>query len=204
MAFIPILNVVQVELVFNWNGQVVENVLHYSKASPWNPAAAAELGAGLVTWWNTGMKPIVSSTLQFQQIKFTDLASETGFTLAYATGLPLNGTSGSPSSPNNVTVAMTKRTALRGRSYRGRIFHLGLVEEQCVNSALNTGVAAGLVALYAALTDFPLTGDEAILCVASRYNNGAPRVTGVATPVVSITTDGVIDSQRRRLPGRGS
>lgn len=204
MPFIPVPNVCQAELIFNWNGQVVENVLHYSKSSPWTIDTLGDLAAELKAWWDTGMQPIVAATLSLTQIKMTDLASATGPVLNYNTGLPLAGLSGSPSMPNSIAVVITKRTDLRGRSYRGRIYHCGLTEEQCLNSALASGVASGLLAVYAATDVFSVTGDEAIQCVVSRYSNGVPRVTGIATPVTNFTTDGIIDSQRRRLPGRGS
>jgi hypothetical protein len=41
------------------------------------------------------------------------------------------------------------------------------------------------------------------LCVLSRWLNKALRSEGVPYNVVDMTADNVVDSQRRRLPGRG-
>jgi hypothetical protein len=46
---------------------------------------------------------------------------------------------------------------------------------------------------------------DAVHVVVSRYHLGAPRVTGIATPVITyLATDNNVDSQRRRLTGRGT
>lgn len=43
-----------------------------------------------------------------------------------------------------------------------------------------------------------------VLAVASRRLNNAPRLIGVATEVIDVVlADDTVDSQRRRLPGRG-
>ena len=52
-------------------------------------------------------------------------------------------------------------------------------------------------------TTLPVTLDPWSMVVVSRYENNAPRAEGIATLVDRLSSDGVIDSQRRRLPGRG-
>ncbi len=39
--------------------------------------------------------------------------------------------------------------------------------------------------------------------IVSYVEDGEPRVTGLVTPVTAYESDGVMDSQRRRLTGRG-
>jgi len=206
MDYIPVPNTVQLELIQSWNGQVVENVLHYVKASPWNADEMEELAEQAKDQWNTSIRTQISDQLSLTEIRVTDLASQTGSVVNYGTGLPITGGQSSPSLPNNVAVVFTKRTALRGRSFRGRIYQPGLIEGSVIGNNVTSSTLTNLRNGWDAMRLLPLTiaVDEGLMVVVSRYADLAPRVTGVATLVTSITTDGVIDSQRRRLPGRGS
>lgn len=95
---------------------------------------------------------------------------------------------------------ITFYTGNRGKSYRGRNYWTGYVEEEV--SAVGVGnseVAAPLVTAYLGMkVDVASIGWTWV--VVSRYANGAPRASGIYTPVttasVRSTTYG---SQRRRL-----
>lgn len=204
MPFIPVPDVVQAELICTWSTQVIETVLHFQPDNPPDPGNMAELGAELVGWWSSDIRPVVPTTLTLTQVKLVDLSTETGLVLNYSTGLPLVGTGASPSLPNNVACVITKRTLLRGRSFRGRIYHPGLMENQVVDNTVSGTTVSGLLGIYGQLRTFSTTSADWNMVVVSRYSNNAPRATGVATFVNSLSCDGTIDSQRRRLPGRGS
>lgn len=206
MAFVPTPNCVQLEMVMLWNSQVVQNVFHYVKSAPWDVDSMEELGDGFVGAIAAGFDTLVSDTLSVTSLRITDLSAQNAPSIEYGTGLPIAGEAVSPSLPNSVTCVVSKRTQLRGRSFRGRIYHCGLVESQVTGNVLGTGVAAALVAFYSSLNpiNLPTITDEAIMVVLSRFSEGSPRATGLATPVNSFTCDGIIDSQRRRLPGRGA
>jgi hypothetical protein len=137
-------------------------------------------------------------------VKVTDLSSVSGFSLTLTGSLPIAGGNASPALPNNTALVITKRTLQRGRSFRGRIFHPGLTENQVTANQVAGATVSALVAAYENFKGFTLTDGEAVLCVLSRYSGGNARVTGLMTPVENFTSDGFIDSQRRRLPGRGA
>lgn len=202
-AYIPV-PCWQIELISLWDSQTVESVLHFTAPSGPTVTDLNNLGLALVNWWTTNIKPNMPTTLQLSDIRMTDLSSQTGQVFDYATGMPVVGTSASPSLPNSVACVFTKRTAQRGRSYRGRIYQYGLTEAAVTNNLLAGSNVSGYITAYNLLRSFSTATMTWTFVVASRYNNGAPRTTGVATPVVNITSDGVIDSQRRRLPGRGA
>jgi hypothetical protein len=69
-------------------------------------------------------------------------------------------------------------------------------------------VSADFVAIWDAFYNGLIGGadiDPWVWVVASRITNGAPRVTGLSQPVTSwLVVDLAVDSQRRRLNGRGS
>jgi hypothetical protein len=71
-----------------------------------------------------------------------------------------------------------------------------------VGNEVNGTFLAGLIASYADLLGHVNIGANT-LCVVSRFHNNSARVSGVATDILSVSADPVIDSQRRRLPGRG-
>ena len=206
MPFIPTPNAVQAELIYNWDSQICETVLDYVKASPWNSDSMAELAEGLLETWNANLKGSMPTTLSLIGVRVTDISSQTGPVVEQGIGLPSVGTAASPSLPNNVAIVFTKRTGLRGRSYRGRIYHPGLLESNVVGNTVDAVTAAALRSKWEAFLAIPLTvaADEALMVVVSRQNNNVPRAEGVATLVENLTTDGIVDSQRRRLPRRGA
>lgn len=206
MAFIPTPNCVQAELIYLWAGQVCENVLHYVKASPWTTDNMQELAEGLKNTWNSYIVSRCSDTLALTQIRITDLSSQDGPVINYSTGLPIQGSQTPDSLPNNCALVVTKRTLKRGRSYRGRIFHPGLTENFVTGNEVISGTAAAIRDAWEnfLLIDMTVAVDEALMVVLSLINDGAPREEGEATLVNNLTTEGIIDSQRRRLPGRGA
>ena len=179
--------------------------MHYVKETPWNPATLLELCQEVGALWTQTFPTRMPATLLLVTIKATDLASETGSVINHQAGLPVVGTSVSPSLPNNVALVITKRTALRGRSFRGRIFHPGLTEAAVLGNQVPPASVTDLVGIWSTLLtiDLPIALEDAVMAVVSRFSEGQPRVTGVTTFVTNLTSDGTVDSQRRRLPGRG-
>lgn len=204
MPFIPVADVAQAELIYSWSGQVVETVLHYQIPAGWNQVEMEELAADLVTWWDTHMQPVMPTTLQLNMIRVTDLSAVDAEFVNWSTGLPLVGTNASPSLPNNCALTITKRTPQRGRSFRGRIYHPGLVEAAVVDNTVTAAQVSLISSVYALAKTFPIQTETAQMVVVSRFTNGNPRAAGIWTPVTTFTSDGLVDSQRRRLPGRGN
>lgn len=204
MAFIPAPSICQAELIYAFDTQVCEIVLHFEPTTALTPTKMTELGAYLVAWWNTNLKTLTPPQASLTAIKLTDLTTNIAPVVNYGVGLPIVGTNASPSLPNNCAMVITKRTLLRGRSYRGRIYHIGLNEAAVTtNTVLSTYVTSCLVA-YNILLSFVTASATWDMVVVSRFENNAPRVTADSNQVVSLDCDGVVDSQRRRLPKRGA
>ena len=125
MPFIPATNVIQAEMVFSWDGQIVENVIHYQEAGGVTTAGMSAVGGGLADWFNVTHKALVASTVSLQEVRMTDLTSEFAPGMSWTGGLPIVGTNPSPALPNSVSLSITKRTLFRGRAYRGRMYHTG-------------------------------------------------------------------------------
>lgn len=203
MAFIPVPDVVQVDLVYTLDTQIIENVLHYKPVGLPVVDSMVELGEELISWWSTTGKVQCPDEVSLINVKVTDLATNFAPSINVGTGLPIAGTLSGAPLPNNCSLCVTKRTVFRGRSFRGRIYHPALTETDVTANAVSAGRVNAIIAAYEDLMFFTLVEDTWSLGVVSRYSEGEPRVEGIFTPVVALTTDGMVDSQRRRLPGRG-
>ena len=205
MPFIPVADTVEVELFQMLHGQKIENTQYWRKIGGSSVADATDLWNSLLIWWSTSFSIQLSNQLTLLGAKITDLSSETSYAVEFAAPAPHPaGHSVSFGLPGNVALVASFRTNSRGRSYRGRNFVAGLPEDGVDGNTVQTSVVNALQASYAALlSDFAPSGWEWV--VASRFHNKLPRVAGIATAITSvIVVDPYIDSQRRRLTGRGT
>lgn len=202
MVFVPIPNTARVELRFTQDGQQLANVFHVRAPAPLTVEDLETIATVFVDWYDS-FRTVVCNAVTLREIDLRDLTTASGIGILYNTGLPLVGTIASPALPNNVTVAVKWGTGLTGRSFRGRTFHIGLSEGQVVNSAVDSAFAPPILSGYNALPPL-IKAQNYLLVVASRYTNNAPRPVGVTTEILTAAyADTTIDSQRKRLPGRG-
>lgn len=211
MPFVPIPNTAAVEIRMTQDQQLVENTLYFRLGSSLTPTNLTQLCQDLVGWWDTLYSAQASSAVELVEVTATDLTTETGPVGSFNPSTTLLGALTSPALPNNVTIAVSFRTASRGRSFRGRNYFVGLTESQVTDNTLSDPSAAAILDIYQNL--LPVGGlftDDWIWVVASRFSGvnadgvPIPRVTGLSTPITSaVIVDKVIDSSRRRLPGRG-
>lgn len=203
MAFVPIPNVALAELRYTIDNQFVENTLWFDSGAGLEAENLQVLAEGLATWYETNLIPLQVSALVLREIYVT--AQDSAFGAAY-TYTPIGANQGALNiepEPNNVSMCVSFRTASRGRAYRGRNYVLGLGANQLTGNRVDQTVADNYVLAYQQLNP-TLVADGFTHIVASRSVNGAPRVVGVASPVTAyLVVDNVVDSQRRRLPGRG-
>jgi len=113
--------------------------------------------------------------------------------------------------PSHHCVLLNLKTATRGRYAQGRKFYSPIAEADHEDDvmdasgiALWAAVRTGILAAYNGLAG-AVVSDDWEHVVISRFADNAPRVAGVATPVTSyVFADNFVDSQRRRLTGRGN
>lgn len=205
MPFVPAPDVCLAEIVMQLDGQVVENTLYFEASAGLDTGLMATLGAALVTWWTDFIAPGVSEQLLLTGINLTDLSTPTspGVFVPVVPSVPGEGTS--PAEPNNVALCVSFRTQFRGRSARGRNYVVGLQNSQVTNSHIDAGVGDFFITAYQQLQgagDFVAGLQWGVL---SRFSGGDPRTTALFRPITAVTVvDNTLDSQRRRLPGRGA
>lgn len=203
MAFQPVPDCYRFSLIFDWSGQKCVNVFHIYSETALNANDLGTTAAAFVDWWDDELKAEVSSTVSLERVTAQGLDAETDPLVEYTIGLPLQATSAAAAAPNNCTFAVQWRTALSGRSYRGRTFHVGLTTTKYASNLLTVPNQATFVAAYGQLKDDIETAGYTLVVV-SRYHGGTQRPSGIYTPITSCYVDRTLDSMRRRLPGRGS
>lgn len=159
----------------------------------------------LDTWWEGNVQALISDQMAIREIEVVSIAEENGPQATFSAGFPLAGDSADPLLPNNVAWCISLRSGLTGRSARGRWYWCGLTENQVTGNLVLTTPADSIVAAMQNLID-TIQSLSANVVIASFFSAGVPRVGGPVTFVVTeaLAVDQVVDSQRRRLPGRGS
>lgn len=192
-----------VELFYTQDDQQLENTLYFENENPWSLAGLEQLCIDVRTWWDDNMSPITTNQVTLRGVKATSLESDTA--PAFELPASLVGGLSQPAEPNSVTLAIKFLTGGRGRSSRGRNYIVGLHVDAVSNNEVNPVHAAQYIDAYNLLREPTVITNGAVHVVVSRFEDGAPRSPGIAQPVTGVSfTDFIVDSQRRRLPGRGT
>lgn len=204
MAFVPCTNVVQVNLVHKLHGQYCENTLYFYKTSAWTEVEMVDLMSAVISSWASNVMPQFSQDLTFTLVKARDLTTQTSLSMEQQVTPVVPGGVQVGAVPSNVAFSAKKVTGFAGRSARGRIYLAGLAESQIIGNEINALLqAAILTALENFIGDILTNITDVIHVHISRFFNGQPREVGLMYPVENWTSDIYVDSQRRRLTGRG-
>jgi len=204
MAFIPTPNAASAEVRFTVDGQNVENRMVFTAGSDFDASMLGDLADIIADSWATNALPLQTADLTFREVYCVDLSDAAGPVATSTTGLPAVGGASALGVPNNVSLCFQLRTAARGRSFRGRLYPCGMRADKVANSVWDSAYAGLWEAALEQLKIDAFAGGYT-WAVQSLKANKVPRVTGVTTVVANITTvDLIVDSQRRRLPGRGA
>lgn len=204
MANLPVPNTMQVDVLFRLYNQVVENVYHVEAPGGVDAVALDDCKNQMAGWVTGNYMPLMSSDLVFTGLVVTNLSAEGGSQVTFEQVGGLPGTIGSAAEPGNVSFCVSQRTARIGRAYRGRKYVAGIPANKRTGNTIDATWAGQLVAEMDALIGF-LDTLNLVLVVVSRTLDNIERLVPVTTAVTNhTTTDLFIDSQRRRLTGRGT
>lgn len=178
------------------NSHMWANILHFRKTSALSyTGAIAILDPLLLAQYQTNngggsaWKALAHTGASVQDFVYTPLDGSSASTII---GHAFNGVNGSDALPASMCIVVTLRTALRGRSYRGRVYTGPHIESD--NGSDGNPVAALITAEQVQWTNFltALSGSGVSLVVASYLHSTAENVT-------SVNVDSRWDVQRRRL-----
>jgi len=195
MPFVPIPNALKITVKGTLYGQLVENVWTALCAEDPEITVLMDAANAMADSYPAILVPL-SSSLTITEFTARYLGDPAGPEYTVVPSSPLAGGSLNPGLPGNVTLCVSLRTALAGRRFRGRKYFSGLVESSVVGNEVDAGVVATIVAgvngVIGAMQDaaIPLT----IVSYAGLTNT---------TVVNAVCVDNFVDSQRRRLTGRG-
>lgn len=204
MVFIPVVDTVMAEMRFTLYGQQIENTLYFKHTGSVGSAELDDIAAYVDDFATSKYMAMtcLAPQISYRETYVTLLTTETAPTAANADGAGTTGPGATAAMPGNVCIAVSFRTAERGRSARGRNYVSGLQASVISGNQLNSTGQAQIIGAYTQLISSPLP--DWTWVVVSRYADGVARVAGVTLPVTSVTiVDANLDSQRRRLTGRG-
>jgi hypothetical protein len=157
-------------------------------------------------WWENNHAALLVPQVGLREVVVTSLHVQNGPQVTYAPDTTTVGTLGGFALPNEVSMCVSLRTGVRGRSARGRWYMLSISDDQLANTNEIDGAAATamITSLNALLT--AITGGGWVPVIVSYRTNNAPRPGGPVYFVITTATvvDNILDSMRRRKPGVGS
>jgi hypothetical protein len=175
---------------------IVINVRMTSGFAP-NPTELSLINTQMTLWCGLDLMPVLSSDLEFVGTQSTDISVSTGGQVT-VTNSVFGGVS-SESLPSQLAVVVSLRTALRGRSYRGRSFIPGIpISYQASTGGIVTTTAQSTILTAYNGIDGRLTTAHAQQVVLSRRQLGHPVLLAIPTTVISRLVDDTFDTIRRR------
>lgn len=210
MAFIPVPFTAQIKLEGRLDRQQTINDLYFFQDGGMTTLELANLTANVWDWWNVSVVSRLSRDFSSVAAHARDLTTASGNVFDIGTGATIGGVD-IESMSGNVAPCISFRTNIAGRAFRGRNYIPGIdVSAVDVNTLdpdwmdLMT-TAYGLLGVGGSVLPTGFTW-----VVVSRFSgvdvNGkpVPRLEGISTTVTqALFADNTVDSQRRRLPGRG-
>jgi hypothetical protein len=205
MPFVPAPNIVKLEIRATKAGQKIENRLHINCFHTPTMADFSAIHSIVVTSVTSAWLPQLPGDVTLVSNFFQSLQEENGIQLEAPYSAGTIGTQAGQPGPNQNTICVSLRSGAAGRSARGRLYWLGLSEEQYTGNLIDASDLTAIVGAVDNLRAQLIAGGYHIMIV-SYIHNGVPRPGGpVYFDVLSVlAVDNVIDSQRRRMPGHGT
>lgn len=202
----------QVRVRGHMEGQETNNVLHFTAATAVDDVEL-RLILALAECFITHLIPVTSSVWALQDIVWKRVTPTLGVENVTVPTGTLTGGGAATALPSYASVVLSIRTALGGRSKRGRMYLPGIPEGATIVSSLDTGNAywTAVVAFVACVASKFILGDPPPansfqMEVYSRKIGGStfPYAIGGFTPVTQVIPVVALGTTRSRKVGRGS
>lgn len=205
MAVVVFDDTALVEIVTASPNATMVNTLYVKKADAWNLVDLEEVATLVWDWWDASIAPMVSDAVDLVKVRARDMSAPNSWVYEYTDSTPVNGNVSAGILPGNATMTVKFGTGLAGRSKRGRNYVIGLTEDQVSGDNVAGATVSAYIAAYEGLQTL-LVAEGMAHVVASRANCTDPETpcSGNTYTVINYSSDGVVDSQRRRLAGRGA
>jgi hypothetical protein len=205
-TFQPAPDCVQVTVEGSLDGQLTINDLFFrSQIGPRTPADVLFLTQAIRDWYIDAVVPNLNHNWEGRVVKGRGLSSPNPIT-ALAGMVDVVGALTGDQLPNNCTMAVHFGTGMAGRSFSGRNYVPVLDRDFVIGNVIDSAWANDIVLAYMQLV-FPgaVVPDGWIWVIISRVQGGVRPAEALFHEITSVSVvDRIVDSQRRRLPGRGA
>jgi hypothetical protein len=195
-----------IKVVLNYTtslGRIINTIWVY-KAPPIGVSDLQTAASSVGSWCNTHILPRCHNSVSLTLISAYDMGVQNGAVYNTTAGLPIAGSQGFDCSAVNASLVISWRTANRGRSGRGRFYCPPCNEDNIETNGYRVGLGqqAAIAAAAGALAGI-VQGSGLQHVIVSYFLNKLPRAVPLVQQVTSWVVDQAVDSQRRRLLGRG-
>ena len=210
IAHIPTPHAARIAITFTHVAEPIRCEATFALQDSSDAIFAAPLATANAVWaaWLAHVVPAMPAETIWNGVVFEDVRTLPFGGADYPQTATPGGTSFAGASiPTDSCISIKKLTAGLGRSARGRMFWPIWVSGQLVTADTTSGalVAAAVAALNGFQTALQTALTPAEVGIISTQVGGAPRSTGLFQQIVGYSAaDLNVDSQRRRLLGRGS
>lgn len=196
-------NVCRVVMVFARDTRQTINTFNVESNAVWDLTRMNAVANLFKLWWGNYYAPAVPTNVALTtvQVRLLDPTNPLAVDLPVSPASPGSRT-GTPE-PGNVTLTVSWRTGLAGRAYRGRIYSAGVSENDVTTTDTATSTLLALLAIAGAQLISQLATNATPLVIFHRPHTVPHPLDNRFTVVTSYVMENLIDSQRRRLPGRG-
>lgn len=208
MAFQAVPDTVEVAIVGTLAGELCINKLYVHADAGVTSDLCDDVALFTDDWVAATWLDFVGSKYTFTRVVARDLTTEASFESVSNVNTGATGAGGSDTAPNNRTFAVHRKTPFSGKKQKSRIYVPSIPNAATTDANHISGASAdefvdallvwdGIVESY--------VGTDLQHGYAIRVRNGAPLSPGVFEPTTGWSyTDLILDSMRRRLPGRGA
>lgn len=202
MAFQPVPDTVEVNMIFTQNGIIVQNVFYAERSGGYSLLLLEDLAAAVDAQWQGTWRDQQPDEVAYLRTEVRGLATENDL-IAIDDTSANNGTHVGDAMPNNVTLSVKKVSGLTGRSARGRTYWIGVPRTE-LTAADENEVEVAYVAEVVTSVDsirIAIGGVSTwVPVLVSRFSNGVARSEGKTFPWIgTVSVNNRIDTQRGRL-----
>ena len=203
MTFIPTPGAVRTAMQFTMDDNLIVNTMWGYKNAVISVTDLDNMNSAALAWWQANIQGQQCANVVLNSIVSYDQSAIDAPSRTLLVTTSNAGTKGGQSLPGNVAIVVSFRTNGRGRSSRGRMYLFGFKADDLstpnqISAALRTTLVNAAVDLVGKIA---FVGLQHV--IVSHFFNKAPRTAGLVQPVTSQVIDTYVDSQRRRLTGRG-
>lgn len=194
----------KVTLSYTYFQQVTANTLYVLGVTDWNQSLLEELGAAVIDWWQTEMKPLLSDSLTLISVECRDLGAINSYVVEVQCSGDCVGDVTDAGLPGSIAMVVKFTTGFAGRNKRGRNFVMGFGETRVTGNEFTTEVVDDIITSYEGLAGYLGSANSGTHVVFSQVDCGDIIAAGDVYQVTGYSTDGLVHTQRRRLLGVGS